>query len=112
MTAIDAWVPVCNYAALLPERGCAALLPGGEQVALFRTFDGQVHALGNFDPFSRAAVISRGIVGDRGGEPVVTSPMHKQPFSLRTGECLDDSSVVLPRYAARVEDGVVYVELP
>ncbi|WHT18505.1 nitrite reductase small subunit NirD [Crossiella sp. CA-258035] len=112
MTAVDAWVPVCRYTALLPERGAAALLPGGAQVALFRTHDGEVHALGNVDPFSQAAVISRGIVGDRAGEPVVTSPMHKQPFALRTGECLDNAAVSLPRYAVKVDAGTVYVELP
>ena len=52
-----------------------------------------MYALSNIDPFSGAAVLSRGIVGDLGGVPVVASPMHKQHFDLRTGACVDDPAV-------------------
>ena len=48
-----------------PERGVAALVEG-EQVALFRTFDGALYAIGNQDPFTGAFVLSRGIVGTQG----------------------------------------------
>ena len=36
-------------------------------------------------------MLARGIVGTRGDVPFVASPMHKQAFDLRTGECLDDA---------------------
>ena len=39
----------------------------------------------------------------------VSSPLHKQSFSLETGECLDDPTVRLPSYLARVRGGVVEV---
>ncbi|KAA2263798.1 nitrite reductase small subunit NirD [Solihabitans fulvus] len=114
MTAIQerVWTPVCRHADLLPERGAAALLPLGVQVALFRTHDGQVHALANVDPFSGAAVLSRGIVGDRAGRQVVVSPIYKQAFDLRSGECLDDPAVSVEVYPARVVDDVVQVCSP
>jgi nitrite reductase (NADH) small subunit len=99
---------VCEYDVLLPERGVAALL-GEVQIALFRTHDGKVFALGNQDPFSGANVMSRGIVGSRGDVPTVASPMFKQVFSLRTGECLDDPEVSLPVYPVEVVDGQVVV---
>ncbi|MFC6160568.1 nitrite reductase small subunit NirD [Kribbella jiaozuonensis] len=99
---------VCEYDVLLPERGVAALL-GEVQIALFRTHDGEVFALGNQDPFSGANVISRGIVGSRGNVPTVASPMFKQVFDLRTGACLDDPEVSLPVYAVQVVDGQVVV---
>ena len=72
------------------ERGRAALL-GGTQIALFllHTVGGRVHAVSNLDPYSRAHVISRGIVGTRQDAPTVASPMYKQVFDLRTGACLD-----------------------
>lgn len=105
------WETVCRYDRLLPERGVAALL-GGVQVALFRTHDGAVHALGNVDPFSRAAVLSRGIVGDRGGVPTVASPVFKQVFDLRDGRCLDEPGVAVPAYPTRCEGGFVQVGLP
>ncbi|MFI9818590.1 nitrite reductase small subunit NirD [Saccharothrix variisporea] len=104
--------PVCELSALQPERGVAALLPDGTQVAVFLTHDGQVHALGNIDPFSGAAVLSRGIVGDRGGVPVVVSPVYKQAFELSTGKCLDDPSTAVPVHPVRVADGIVQVGSP
>jgi nitrite reductase (NADH) small subunit len=99
---------VCAFEKLLPERGVAALL-GDAQIALFRTHDDQVFALGNQDPYSGANVMSRGIVGSRGDVPTVASPMFKQVFDLRTGVCLDDPSVVLPVYPVTVLDGQVVV---
>ena len=78
------WVSVCRYDQLVPERGVAALVDG-EQVALFRTFDGMLYAIGNRDPFSGAFVLSRGIVGSAGDAPTVASPVFKQVFDLRTG---------------------------
>jgi nitrite reductase (NADH) small subunit len=102
------WTTVCHYDVLLPERGVCALVDG-EQVAVFRTFDGQVYAIGNLDPFTGAHVLSRGIVGTRGGEPTVASPLHKQVFSLVTGVCLDEPDMIVPVYPARVSDGVVEI---
>jgi len=99
---------VCEYDVLLPERGVAALL-GDVQIALFRTHDGEVFALGNQDPFSGANVMSRGIVGSRGDVPTVASPMFKQVFDLRTGACLDDPDVSLPVYPVEIVDGQVVV---
>ncbi|GAB2928940.1 nitrite reductase small subunit NirD [Nonomuraea fastidiosa] len=105
------WTEICAYDSLLPETGVCALVDG-VQVAVFRTFDGELHALGNLDPFSGAYVLSRGIVGTRKGEPTVASPLHKQVFSLVTGRCLDDESVSVPTYPVRVNAaGVVEVTL-
>lgn len=81
-------VRVCCIQDLEVERGRAALV-GTEQVALFLLRDGSVHALSNLDPYSGAHVISRGIVGTRADAPTIASPMHKQVFDLRTGECVE-----------------------
>jgi len=105
------WTVVCPYHRLEPERGVAALL-GGAQLALFRLHDGALYAIGNRDPFSGAQVLSRGIVGDRGDVPTVASPLHKQVYDLRTGECLDVAGVRVPTYLVRCRDGLVEVALP
>jgi nitrite reductase (NADH) small subunit len=47
-------------------------------------------------------VLSRGIVGDRGGRVTVASPLLKQAFSLEDGSCLDDPRVSVPVYPVRV----------
>jgi nitrite reductase (NADH) small subunit len=102
------WTTVCRYDDLIPERGVAALVDG-RAVAVFRTHRGDLHALSNLDPFSGASVLSRGIVGDRGGRATVASPIYKQVFELATGVCLDDPSVSVPTYRVRVVNGVVEV---
>ena len=100
--------PVCAVSDVPLEGGVAALVDG-VAVAVFRTHDGSVFALSNVDPFSGASVLSRGIVGSRGDVPVVSSPMYKQAFDLRTGACLDDAAVRVTSYDVAVVDGVVHV---
>jgi nitrite reductase (NADH) small subunit len=101
------WTTICPLERILPDTGVCALL-NDRQVAVFRVGE-QVYAIDNFDPFSKAYVLSRGIVGDRNGVPKVASPIYKQNFSLLTGECLDDPTVRLPIFAARIIDGQVQV---
>ncbi|WP_428343050.1 nitrite reductase small subunit NirD [Mycobacterium sp.] len=104
------WTPACPSSWLQPMRGVAVLLPDGAQVALFLLADGSIRAVGNIDPIGRAAVLSRGIVGDRDGVPVVQSPLKKQAFSLVDGRCLDAEGVSVPFYDTRVAvDGTVFV---
>ncbi len=104
------WVDVCAVGDLVPGRGVAALV-GGYQVAVFLV-DGDVFALSNFDPFSQAFVLSRGIVGSRGDRLKVASPIYKQSFDLRTGQCLDNADVSVPVFGVRVVDGRVEVGRP
>ncbi|WP_425489420.1 nitrite reductase small subunit NirD [Nocardioides piscis] len=90
------------------ERGVTALVHG-QALAIFRTHDDGVYALGNYDPFAKASVLARGIVGTREGVPFVASPMHKHAFDLRTGRCLDDGDVSVPAYDVLIHDGAVFV---
>jgi len=127
------WQEVCRLDDLVPERGAAALLPGPTttgpaggpvQVALVRLLDDTVLAVSNLDPYSGAHVMSRGIVGSRRVDgtttPTLTSPLHKQVFSLLTGVCLDAAGkspapghdAHLRTFPVRVEGGVVSVGLP
>ena len=105
-----AWTAVCDLDDIIPNTGVCALV-GGRQVAIVRHGPGaQLFAVDNFDPFSKAFVISRGIVGDKGGVPKIASPIFKQSFDLTTGRCLDNPSVALATFPVRVlEDGQVQV---
>ena len=104
------WRALCRLDQVPIERGVCAIVDG-QQVALFKTADGTLFALSNQDPFSGAMVLSRGIVGDRDGEPTVTSPMYKQAFALRTGQCLDQADVSVTAFAVRAHQGMVEVSL-
>ncbi|TYL55017.1 nitrite reductase small subunit NirD [Nocardioides sp. BGMRC 2183] len=108
----SAMTVVCPLARIEVEGGVAALVDG-DAVAVFRTFEDEVYALSNYDPFSKASVLSRGIVGTRTIDgvdvPFVASPMHKQAFDLRTGRCLDEEAVTVTTYDVHVVDGQVVV---
>jgi nitrite reductase (NADH) small subunit len=108
---VKTWTEICPLDRIEIERGVAALICG-TPVALFRTHSGDFYALDNVDPMSGASVLSRGIVGTRGDVPTVASPMHKQAFDLRTGECLDAAGVRVRVYEVRVRDGVVEIGAP
>ena len=103
------WTTICPLDRILPNTGVCALV-NGQQIAVFRVGESMdVYAIDNYDPFSKAYVLSRGIVGDRNSIPKVASPIYKQNFNLLTGECLDDSTVTLQTFSVRVVDGQVQV---
>ncbi len=102
------YTTVCRIDDIEVEGGVCALVDG-EAIAIFRTHDGNIYAISNLDPCSSASVLSRGIVGTRGEVPFVASPMHKQAFDLRTGQCLDDAAVRVPTYDVQVTRGTVLI---
>lgn len=104
------WKTVCTLEDILPNTGVCALV-NGQQVAIFRVGQDQLYAIDNYDPFSKAYVLSRGIVGDRNGISKVASPIYKQNFNLKTGECLDDPTVTIRIFAVQLVEGQVQVGL-
>jgi uroporphyrinogen-III synthase len=106
----DPWIDVCRADRIPQGRGVCALV-GDRQIALFRVGT-ELFAISNYDPFSRAFVLSRGIVGSKGDVIKVASPVYKQTFDLRTGECIEDRDVRVPVYESRIESGIVQVKAP
>ncbi|MET4137418.1 nitrite reductase (NADH) small subunit [Pseudarthrobacter sp. PvP090] len=104
------WHRVCAVEDLEPAWGEAALI-AGRQVALFRTVSGEVYAVGQEDPATGAYVMARGITGSRGSCPTVASPLHKEVYDLRTGECLGTPELRLPTFGTRIVGGYIEVEL-
>lgn len=104
------WVAVCQLADIVPDTGVCALV-NGRQVAVFRLADDSVYAVDNFDPISKANVLSRGIVGDLKGELVVASPIYKQHFNLVTGQCLEEADVRIAVFQVRVDGDTVWVKI-
>ncbi|MGH9024144.1 MAG: nitrite reductase small subunit NirD [Acidimicrobiia bacterium] len=111
ITATRAWVDVCSLTEIVPHRGVCAMVEG-HQVAVFRVAPhDEVFALSNYDPFSKAFVMSRGIVGSKGERLKVASPVYKQTFDLQTGECIDVPAVSVPTFPVRVVEGRVQIAL-
>jgi len=101
-------VAICASDKIQVGLGVAALVKG-QQVAIFRLRDGSLHGISNFDPFSQANVMSRGITGSLKGRVVVASPVYKQHFDLLTGVCLEDESVSIATFAVIERDGEILV---
>ena len=106
----ERWHDVCALEDLVEGTGVGALV-GGRQIAIFQVH-GRVYALDNFDPASRANVLSRGLTGNLQGERVVASPIYKHHYALTSGRCIEDPTFNVTAYPARVVDGRVQVEVP
>jgi len=102
------WTAVCTAEDILPNTGVCALV-AGRHVAVFRIGNDQFHAIDNIDPQSGASVLSRGLIGSLGERVVVASPLYKNHFDLRTGECLEAPQNSVRSHAVRVDDGRVLV---
>ena len=106
------WVRVGGVADF-PIDGGRAIKYGATQIAVFR-FESrnEWYATENTCPHKREAVLSRGIIGDRQGEPKVACPLHKKTFSLHTGKCLSGENYQVQVFPVRVVGDEVFVQLP
>ncbi len=108
---MNPWQPVCELTQILPATGVCALI-GQQQVAIFRPGDDtQLYAISNIDPFTEAAVLSRGIIAEHQGELWVASPLKKQRFRLHDGHCMENERYSVATFAVRVNAGQVEIRL-
>ena len=81
----------------LPALGARTLpVRGGEEIAIFRTANGDVYALVNKCPH-KAGPLSQGIVHDT----TVTCPLHNWRISLVTGKALGEDEGCVPDFPSR-----------
>lgn len=113
MTDSKQWQAVCSKRDLVPDSGIAVWTEQGP-VAVFSVPEVEpgLFAIGHYDPIGKANVLARGIVGDIKGEPVVASPLYKQHFSLRSGQCLENPDASVPVYAVRLQGEQLEIGLP
>ena len=104
------WTAICETGDMLPNVGVCGLV-NNQHVAVFRLQGGEYFAIDNVDPRSGASVLSRGLVGNLGERLVVASPLYKNHFDLRTGECLEAPEHSVRSHAVRVDQGKVQVAL-
>ena len=101
------WQAICSLDEIPRQAGIGARL-GERQIALFR-FGEAVYALDNHEPGSQAWVLSRGLLGDSNGEPIVISPLYKQRIRLRDGCSIDNGEPAVRAWPVKVEGGNVWV---
>ena len=104
----ECWEAACKLEDLIPESGICVLVQG-QQIAIYYlpSETPSVYALSNWDPIGKASVMSRGILGSVGEELVISSPLYKQHFSLKSGLCLEQPEYSLKTFEVRlIEDSV------
>ncbi len=90
----------------LPVMGARTLpVQGGDEIAIFRTSTGSVHALINKCPHKHGP-LSQGIVHDTS----VTCPLHNWRISLLTGEALGEDKGCVPVIPVKIDAGRIYID--
>ena len=90
----------------LPAMGARTLpVRGGDEIAIFRTSNGSVHALVNRCPHKHGP-LSQGIIHDTS----VTCPLHNWRISLLTGEALGEDKGCVPVIPVKIDGGRIYID--
>jgi nitrite reductase (NADH) small subunit len=90
----------------LPAMGARTLpVQGGDELAIFRTANGQVYALVNKCPHKQGP-LSQGIVHDT----TVTCPLHNWRISLVTGKALGEDEGCVPTIPVKVDGGRMFLK--
>ncbi|MFC3550508.1 nitrite reductase small subunit NirD [Lysobacter cavernae] len=101
------WVRICQLDDI-PALGARVIRrDGADDIALFRTASGNVHALLDRCPH-KGGPLSQGIVA---GESV-TCPLHGWNIALANGEACAPDVGCARTYPVRVDDGEVWLALP
>jgi nitrite reductase (NADH) small subunit len=97
-----------------PENAGACVKSNGMQIAVFNfSRRNEWFACQNLCPHKKQMILSRGMIGSAGDEPKVACPFHKRTFSLRNGQCLNESQEEnISVFPVKVQDGFVYVGFP
>ncbi len=103
------WIDICAVDDLQANSGVCALVEGKQVAIFYIPKNNAVYAIDNYDPFGKVHVLSRGLIGDIKGEPMVASPLYKQHFSLKTGQCFEDETVKNKIYAVRINNDRVEI---
>lgn len=107
--AVNVWfkaAPVSKF----PKNGGACVKYKDKQIAVFNfTRKGEWYACQNLCPHKMEMVLSRGMIGEEGEQPKVACPLHKNTFSLKTGENLNGSLDAIATYPIKIIDNFVYL---
>jgi nitrite reductase (NADH) small subunit len=105
------WLEVATTDTFLVNGGGCVKL-GDVQIAVFNFGKDEWYAVQNQCPHQQQMVLSRGLIGDANGEPKVSCPLHKNSFSLCTGEHLGGNTEwKLKTFPVKVEGEAVWLEV-
>jgi nitrite reductase (NADH) small subunit len=103
--SMSTWVTVGPLEAI-PQLGARVIESEHGDIAIFRTGDDQVFALRDHCPH-KGGPLSQGLVFGH----TVACPLHNWNINLETGAAVAPDEGCTARYAVRVVDGVVQLQL-
>jgi len=106
---MSSWKPVCPLDDIPPLGSRIVADPAGN-IALFRDAGAQVFALRDRCPH-KGGPLSQGIVHGAGENTRVTCPLHGWHIALQDGEACAPDVGCAKKFAARVDDGMVWLEI-
>jgi nitrite reductase (NADH) small subunit len=108
---MDIWFKVGKVKDI-PENGGSCVKYKDTQIAIFNfTSRNEWYATQNLCPHRQEMALSRGLIGDKEGEPKVACPFHKRNFSLSSGKCLSGDDYTIKTYPVKVEAGEVFIQV-
>ena len=102
------WINVCEETRLPIGTGVAAWV-AGKAVAIFNLGQDGLYAIDNVDPATGVSVLARGLICEMDGELCVASLLYKQHYRLKTGVCIEDTSLIASPFDIKTEQGQVLV---
>jgi len=99
------WTKICTLEDI-PRQGSRVLESGQGRIALFRTHDDTVFALADRCPHKGGQLAQGMVCGQH-----VTCPMHGWNIALADGQAVAPDNGTTPTFPAKVEDGLVYLQL-
>jgi len=108
----SSWIDICALTDIPCNTGVCAQHQG-KQVAVFHILtrgsnaQSQIKAVSNFDPFSKANVLSRGLITEAEDRYRIASPLLKQQFCLDSGVCEQDKNIAIDTFESRIYEGFV-----
>ncbi|ADG92061.1 Rieske (2Fe-2S) iron-sulfur domain protein [Arcobacter nitrofigilis DSM 7299] len=90
----------------VPIMGSRVLYYKEEEIAIFKTKDGEIHAINNICPHKKGK-LSEGLVH----ESMVTCPLHNWDIDLKNGEAKGENCNYSTIYETQLKDNYIYLKI-
>ncbi len=99
------WIKALN-ANDIAEMGSRVLHYKDEEIAIFKTKNGDIHAISNLCPHKKGK-LSEGLVH----ENMVTCPLHNWDINLENGEAKGEDCKCSTIYETTLKDNFIYIKI-
>jgi len=102
---MSTWIAALNINEI-PSMGSRVLYYKDEEIAIFKTKNGEVHAINNLCPHKKGK-LSEGLVH----ETMVTCPLHNWDIDLVSGEAKGEECNCSTTYETKLKNNLIYIKI-